>query len=161
MNAIRPLVLAAALATLSACATAPAPLRGDFASQSPQVQASPVRWGGMILSVEPGREQTCFELLSRPLDASARPRLVDESDGRFVACRAGFYDPAAFAAGRHLTVTGRLDGEVQRQVGEHSLRLPRVAADVIYLWPERVEIHVRSHPGFWGPYYGPRYWWWW
>ena len=87
----------------------------------------------------------------------APPSTPDESAGRFLACRSGFYDPAIFAPDREVTVTGRIDGYETRRIGEYDYRYPRVAADVIYLWPERREVDVYHHSPFW-PVYRP-YWW--
>lgn len=134
----------------SGCATIPRPLQGEFAASTPADAPSTgnaVRWGGEIIEVRPRADATCFEILSRELGASARPRLGDTSGGRFLACRAGFYDPAIFRQGRELTITGRIDGSEETLVGEYRYRLPRVAAEVIYLWPERVE-----REPYWAPY---------
>ena len=152
-------------AVLSGCATAPQPLRGEFASASPE-QASDalgqtsVRWGGSIIATHPGPTETCIEVLGRELNESARPRLApDESSGRFLACRAGFYDPAIFAEDRDVTVTGRVTGFESRRIGEYDYRYPRVAADVIYLWPERRAIDdYRWHADPFWPGYRP-FWW--
>jgi outer membrane lipoprotein len=128
-----------------------------------------VRWGGEIIKTEPGPQQTCFYLLSRPLDDQARPKAGVEgvTQGRFVACRNGFYDPEVFTRGRELTVTGTLHGIVSQKVGDFDYAYPRVEADVVYLWPKRVAPRPYYGPGFydpfWGPgfgrYYGPGYGW--
>jgi len=162
-------VLAAAL---GACATVPAPLQGQFPPVTPRQAAAggagsneTVRWGGEIISVEPRADRTCFEILARDLDSIARPVTGDPSGGRFLACRNGFYDPEEFKQGREITVVGRLDGTEQAKVGDFDYTYPRVAADTVYLWPER-PIYAYSpyyaYPywgpwGGWGPYWGP-YW---
>jgi outer membrane lipoprotein len=155
-------------ATLTACATAPVVLRGEFAELNPAQSATAphagerVRWGGEIIRVEPGEVSTCFEILSRELDASARPGREDGSQGRFIACRSGFYDPEVFVKGRELTITGTLDGKQLGQVGQFDYTYPKVAADTIYLWPRRPLV-VTQRPAwpfydpFWGPGFGP-YW---
>ena len=160
--------LAAALAlSLAACATVPAPLQGQFAAVAPRdaasAQGEAVRWGGEIINVDPRADQTCFEILARELDASARPVSRDPSAGRFLACRNGFYDPEEFKRGRDMTVVGHLDGSERGKVGEFDYTYPRVAADAIYLWPKR-PMYVASPyyndpwgPWGWGPYWGP--WW--
>ncbi|HEY0180122.1 MAG TPA: Slp family lipoprotein [Dokdonella sp.] len=165
--------LALLAAGLASCATVPAPLQGQYASVMPRDAAKtvdqPVRWGGEIIKVEPKRDATCFEVLARALDASARPTARDPSGGRFIACRAGFYDPEEFERGRDVTVVGRVTGTEQRKVGEFDYTYPHVDADTIYLWPKR-PLYVRSPyyyndpwlyggwgPWGWGPYWGP-YW---
>ncbi len=158
-------VLAVAIATvlMSACATAPKPLAGDFVSQSPATAAPAgqrVRWGGAILSVEPKPDLTCFQVLAHELDLRARPRPGDSSAGRFLACRDGFYDPAVFAEGREITVVGSVAGTETRKIGEYDYTLPRVAAEVVYLWPEPrlADDYWPYYPYYWSPYwYGPPY----
>jgi outer membrane lipoprotein len=137
----RLILLPAALLALVGCATAPTPLQGNFATTGPAdetaaASAQKVRWGGDIIRVDNARDHSCFEVLARPLDASARPLRHDRSQGRFIACRAGFYDPAVFEAGREITVTGTVNGSERRKVGDYDYRYPRVDADVIYLWNE-------------------------
>ena len=161
------LLTAVATLALSACATAPKPLQGQFSLVSPrdsvatQQVGTPVRWGGRIIETKPGQGETCFQMISRPLNASGRPNTTssDASDGRFIACRAGFYDPAVFEAGRGVTFIGKIDGYQNTRIGEYDYRLPKLSADVIYLWPEQRQVDVVPYPyGPWGPGpYGP-YW---
>lgn len=156
-----PLILLA----LAGCATAPKPLQGDFAAAPSQADAAngqKVRWGGEIIRIVNAADRSCFEVLARPLDASARPLRRDRSEGRFLACRSGFYDPAVFEAGRDITVTGTVDGSELRKVGDYDYRYPRVAADVIYLWSEREMVNY-AYPSpwfydpFWRPWWGPSF----
>ncbi|MGE6333624.1 Slp family lipoprotein [Stenotrophomonas sp. NPDC077659] len=170
------LLTAVATLALSACATAPKPLQGQFSVVSPrdsvatQQVGTPVRWGGRIIETQPGQGETCFQIISRPLNGSGRPNTTssDASDGRFIACRAGFYDPAVFEAGRDVTFIGKIDGYANTRIGEYDYRLPKLAADVIYLWPEQRQVDVVPYPygpwgpGPWGPYWGGyRGWGWW
>ncbi|WAC64481.1 Slp family lipoprotein [Pseudoxanthomonas sp. SL93] len=165
---LRIVLLAAAAATLAACATAPKPLQGSFTPvnprdsvAAPQVGA-PVRWGGRIISTTPAQNSTCFQLVSRPLSGTGRPlsSAPDATDGRFIACRAGFYDPAVFTEGREVTFVGRIEGYESTRIGEYDYQLPRMAADVVYLWPEVREVDV-VYPYYRDPFYwGPRWGWW-
>lgn len=155
---------------LGACATAPKPLQGAFTPVTPRDAVAsgqvsgPVRWGGRIVETVPGQENTCFQLISRPLGGSGRPlsSAPDATDGRFIACRAGFYDPAVFTEGREVTFIGRVDGVESTRIGEYDYRLPRMTADVVYLWPEVREVEVRPYP-YYDPFWGPRWgrWGWW
>lgn len=155
------LTLALAAAALAGCATIPAPLQGQYSNVSPRDAAAagqpgvPVRWGGRIVSTEPMADRTCFEIVSTGLDATGRPRwAADATGGRFIACRAGFYDPAIFQADREVTVTGVVGGYETRRVGEYDYRFPRVDANVVYLWPIREHVDVVTHP-----IPSPWYWW--
>jgi len=96
---------------LSACVTQPKPLQGAYAETTPEAAmqgdstGAAVRWGGRIVSVEPRADSTCFEMISSKVGADARPSASrDNSNGRFLACRAGFYDPAVFEQGREVTL---------------------------------------------------------
>ena len=162
-----PLIPLALALTLGACVTTPAQLQGQFSTVQPeqaaaqQLPAETVRWGGKIVDVHTEKLYTCFEIVGAPLDSSGRPRQVDDSNGRFLACRNGFYEPEVFATGRELTISGRIDGYETRKIGDYDYRYPRVAADVVYLWPERREYdHHHYDPwgwGYWGwgtPWYG-------
>jgi len=159
----RTLFLVASAALLSACVSQPKPLQGTFTETTPSAAmqgesiGAAVRWGGRIVAVEPRADSTCFEMISSNLDSGARPtRDIDASSGRFIACRAGFYDPAVFEANREVTFTGRIDGYETRRIGEYDYRLPRVAADVVYLWPLRTATSAYPPP-FYRPYYSPFY----
>jgi outer membrane lipoprotein len=150
---------------LAACATQPVPLQGRYAAITPHDAAArdstgaPVRWGGRIVAVEPKQDRTCFEMISTRLDASGRPyRASDEVGGRFIACRTGFYDPALFEKNREVTFAGRIDGYEVRKIGGYDYRFPRLAADVVYLWPVRDRVDVVERPwpywrGGWGWWY--------
>lgn len=166
---IRPLVpavpakhlgLALLACALGACATVPTPLQGQFTAVSPRDAAASgghgeaVRWGGEIIGVDPRANQTCFEILARDLDTQARPVARDPSDGRFLACRSGFYDPEEFKRGRDITIVGQLDGTEHAKVGDFDYTYPRVAANAIYLWPKRP---LYAATPYYDPWYGP--WW--
>lgn len=166
MPMYKTMALAAMTATLAACATIPQPLQGTYTdistmqAQQGGAGGTKVRWGGEIIKTEPGPQETCFYLMSRPLDSEARPAMRSESEGqgRFVACRTGFYDPEVFSRGREVTVTGTLHGTVSQKVGEYDYAYPRVEADVVYLWPKRVAVAAYPYyDPFWGPGWGP-YW---
>ncbi|MBD8873999.1 Slp family lipoprotein [Rhodanobacter sp. DHB23] len=160
----RPLALVAGVALLGGCATMPQPLQGNYANvtstsaQQGGASGTRVRWGGEIIKTEPGAQETCFYILARPLDGQARPEpgSAGDSQGRFVACHSGFYDPEVFTRGREMTVTGTINGTVSKKVGEYSYPYPRVEADVVYLWPKRpIYVGTPYPPGFYDPFWGP------
>lgn len=155
-------VLALATLLIAGCASQPKPLQGEFSQITPNGAISSdstgamVRWGGRIVRTEPLANRTCFEVMSTRLNTYARPYwATDDVGSRFIACRAGFYDPALFQANREVTFTGRIDGYETRRIGQYDYRLPRVAADVVYLWPVRERVDVLTRPAPW-PWWG--YW---
>lgn len=150
----KPFAIALLSVVLASCASVPVPLQGQFSRTLPRdasASGEAVRWGGEIIKVEPKADATCFEILARELDATARPSSRDESGGRFIACHSGFYDPEEFERGRDLTVVGHVTGTDHGKVGEFDYAYPHVAADAVYLWPKR-PLYVRS------PYYDPWMW---
>jgi len=154
---MRPALRLAAVASclaLTACVTAPKPLQGEWGALTPQAAGDAdvgtgVRWGGRIVDVLPAEDRTCFDLIAQPLAANGSPDGSDISRGRFRACRAGFYDPAIFQPNREVTFTGRIEGFNSVRVGEFSYRQPRVAADVVFLWPERRDVDVVVERVWW------------
>lgn len=144
------------------CATAPAPLTGDFPEIHPdQVTErsidARVRWGGNIIDTRPGEQETCIEVLARDLARDQRPQSATPARGRFLACRDGFQDPAVFSSGRDITVVGRLTGFVTGKIGEFEYTYPKVDANVFYLWAAQPDIaHYYADPWWYDPWW-PRY----
>lgn len=155
------LLIGGAAMALGACASIPAPLTGTFRDVKPAAAATAngaqVRWGGRIIETAPGPDQTCIYAMARPLDRTARPTESGDSLGRFVACRAGFYDPEIFAKGRAITVTGTLDGTVTRKVGDYNYPYPKIDANNVYLWPVQQQIARNYYDPFYDPFWGPRF----
>jgi len=156
---------ASMLLLAAACARPPTALRGSFAplgveqARAGAPAGTRVRWGGEIVSTTPGRNETCLEVVSKPLDRQAHPERADETEGRFIACAPGFYDPAIYAARREVTVVGTLQAPVRRRIGEYDYTFPAVQADTIYLWrpPEPrgsyYDPWLEPYWG-WGPFWG-------
>ena len=129
---------------LAGCATVPAPLAGnDFAATTPQqavaqnASGQRVRWGGEIIKVEPR---------------------ADRGQGRFVACKQGFLDPAEYPMGRDVTVVGAIDGSERHKVGDYDYTFAKVDASEVYLWPKRADYPPGYYDPFWGPCYGDPFW---
>lgn len=162
-RALRATAVFVATAALSGCVTLAEPLRGEVSALRADEAAASVdagarvRWGGVLVRTEPQQARTCFEVLSLRLDPSGRPvRDTDEAQGRFLACRTGFYDPALFAEGREVSFVGRIDGVELRRIGDYDARLPRIEADVVLLWPRRSPVEVVPVPARPWPWWG---WW--
>jgi outer membrane lipoprotein len=157
------LVLLLSTLLLSGCAAtvpevishAPAvPVSARQASEAPTTHlGKTVRWGGDIVAVDNRRDATWVEVLSRPLDGDYQPDPQQPAGTRFLARMEGFIDPAEFAAGRLLTVVGRLDGSREQAIGEYPYRYPIVEVRVHHLWPVQREAR---HPPYWyDPWHGP------
>jgi outer membrane lipoprotein len=153
---------------LSACTTVPEQLQGEYAPLTPKNTTdsnlqTQVRWGGVILETRPEDGYTCFEILSRQLQTSMQPKNADQSEGRFIACKPGFYDPEVFEKGREVTLTGKILHIDVRKVGEYDYHFPVVDIGFMTLWPKRrnpiyYDFHGPYRPYYWHyPYYGRYY----
>ena len=155
------IILLASLVT--ACASVPQPLVGEFPSLEPQqakqlAQNQNIRWGGVIIAVNPQQDSTCLEILGKPMDTKQRPINEDGTIGRFIACKNQFLDPAVFAEGREVTVTGPIRQIEERLIGEFVYSYPIIDATTIYLWAERTD-RVSYYTGgfYYWPFYTPYY----
>ena len=160
-NALLSVMAAAGACVLAACVTVPKELQGEFAALSPAgVQpdqiGSSVRWGGVLVDTRNEKDRTCFEVVSRALDSSMRPRDEDSTTGRFIACTAGFHDPQVYAEGREVTVTGQIQGLETRKIEEFDYRYPVLEITDLVLWDERPDVVVYDR--FYDPFYYPYYW---
>lgn len=152
-------IISVVMLSLSACATMPLPInQGTFSDETPSMALEQeaigkrVRWGGLIISVTPSGEKTCFEVLSRPLDSDGEPKPEDTTEGRFIACSGQFLDPAAYPAGRHLTISGTIQPAAICKIGDHERRCPQANIVALHLWPKREQhFHAPYHSDpFWG-----------
>jgi outer membrane lipoprotein len=156
--------MAALVTFLGGCAPAVLRTEGALSSITPNEAAVEphtgelVRWGGVIAATNPQEKETCFDVISKPVDARFRPRDTDETLGRFRACAPGFYDPGIYEPGRLVTVVGALRGTVPAQVGDYTLDYPLVAADTVYLWKPVEQKVYYPYPTFWFGYPYFYYW---
>jgi outer membrane lipoprotein len=109
------------------------------------------------------KEGTRIEILQLPLDSSLKPtRDLTKSQGRFVAMRKEFLDPATIPSGTFITVTGEVAGSVTLPLDEMEYLYPIVEIKNLRVWPAVEEGPPRLHPymvpgPYWGPYWHP-YW---
>ncbi len=156
--------------TLAACATGvPQAIREPAPGNITVAQArdagerlvgSTVRWGGTIAGVENRSAETWIEIVERPLDSSGQPRETDRTGGRFLARISGFLDPAIYAKGRDITVSGTLLAPVARTIGEYPYAFPVIQTEQIHLWPKASPApspHYYYDPFWPDPWYPWRY----
>ncbi len=96
-----------------------------------------VRLGGLIINTENREEETVFEILQKPLNWRGRPKLGDESDGRFMVVFDGFLDEAIYHSDRPVTVVGEVMGTKTGKIGEKAYHYPLLSGKDIRLWEER------------------------
>lgn len=121
-----------------------------------------VRWGGVIVDVENEQHFSLVQVLLYPLNSYGRPKLDKPNEGRFLIKSSDFRDPAVYEKDTELTVAGTLIEDVERKIGNKTLRLPVIAANVIHLWPKYEPQDDYGYPGYgfggfgygYYPYYG-------
>ena len=134
---------------------AAAPLQGEFTAITPREAVdrdstgAMVRWGGRIVQIEPQRQP---HLLRDDLDHGWTPTAARTGRPTTSAAASSPAAPASTTRrcsrpNREVTFTGRIDGYENRRIGEYDYRFPRVAADVVYLWPVRERVDVITRPG--------------
>ncbi|MBK8162957.1 MAG: Slp family lipoprotein [Gammaproteobacteria bacterium] len=129
------------------------PMVAEVRVDAQQFIGAHVRWGGTIAAVENRESETWVEVVARELDGSGQPRMTDRSAGRFIAVIDGFLDPALYAEEREITVSGVVEDEVTRKIGDYDYAFPRVRVNNYLLWPPRPEYDPRNYPPPW--YYDP------
>ena len=126
-------LIAICLLFLSACSNLPPaiedpPLYDISYSQATQNIArfkdAPVRWGGVVIDVENEQNFSLVQILYYPLNSYGRPRLDKPNEGRFLIKSPEFLDPAVYTKDSEITVAGILKGDVERKVGNKTLRFP-------------------------------------
>jgi len=96
-----------------------------------------VIWGGEVVESRNLAHSTELVVLGRPLNTSQRPLPGRPQQGRFIVRYPGYLETMAYQPGRLVTIEGHLADRQQRRVGQAEYLYPVVAADSIYLWPER------------------------
>ncbi|MCS6896793.1 MAG: Slp family lipoprotein [Nitrospira sp.] len=113
--------------------------------------------GGIVLTAKRTAEWTELEILQLPRKEgriSAQDRL--RSEGRFLAVREEFLDPASVPPGTPITVIGTVKGSVTRRLDETDYLYPLLEVKHLIDWNTvEVEDSGLSPALLYGPYYYP------
>lgn len=122
-----------------------------------------VTLGGKILTAKRLKEGTRIEILQLPLTSSLKPILdLSKSQGRFVAIKKEFLDPATLPPGTFVTISGEVAGSMTLPLDETEYTYPVVDIKNVRVWPKdedgppRIRPYMGPNP-YWGPYWSP-YW---
>ena len=124
-----------------------------------------VLFGGKVLGAKRLKEETRIEILQLPLDSSFNPtRDLTRSQGRFIATKKEFLDPATIPSGTFVTVSGEVAGFVILPLDEMEYTSPVLEIKNLRTWPTDEERPPRLRPypymgpgPYWGPFWYP-YW---
>ena len=92
--------------------------------------------GGKIIETLVNPEYSEITVLQLPLGGGDRPRIEDQSKGRFLIRAKQLLDPAVYTEGTAMTVVGKLVGKETRKVGEFKYVYPVLEPLEIKLWPK-------------------------
>jgi outer membrane lipoprotein len=160
---MKKILLVTSLLLISACSSIPEKLQlseGTSLTNYTTVRALPaahlgekVRWGGVIAKVENKSEQTMVEVVHLDLDRSARPKVSNDTPGRFRVYFPGLLDPVIYKQGKSITFTGQLSSVEAGTIGEQAYQFPVVKGDAVYLWKHKQQLDVRLvNDPFWSLY---------
>jgi outer membrane lipoprotein len=166
------LLLSASIA-ISACSSVPQSLRvdenvsltaiGDVRANPGENNGRKARWGGVIAKIENLADKTMVEVVSMELNSSSRPKVSNETEGRFRVYVNGLLDPIIYQVGKNITVLGETAGTEMGKIGEHEYQYPLLNSSSVYLWKDvEQNNHHLAHdslwfrPQLWG-FYSPRY----
>jgi outer membrane lipoprotein len=121
-----------------------------------------VTFGGKVLTAKRLKEGTRIEILQLPLTSALSPLMdLSKSQGRFMATKKEFLDPATIPSGTFVTITGEVAGSVILPLDETDYTYPIVEIKTLRVWlkeeePPRIRPYIGPSP-YWGPYWSP-YW---
>lgn len=118
-----------------------------------------VMLGGTVIKGKRTKEGTELEVLQRPTGEEGRlteDRL--QSEGRFLAVRESFLDPASLPEGTPITVIGTVKGAATRQLDESDYVYPILDVNHIIDWKSLAARRPISPGLYYGSYYPPFGW---
>ncbi|KMT65275.1 Slp family lipoprotein [Catenovulum maritimum] len=117
------------------------------------------RWGGVIAKIDNLSGETMLEIVHFEAHSSTKPKVTDNSIGRFRVYVKHFLEPSIYKEGRLISALGTIAVSEQDKIGEQDILYPVIKDAKIYLWPivkERQE-HDHWRDPFW-PYSSNWYW---
>ena len=105
----------------------------------------PVRLGGLVIDVENKEKYSLVQVLFFPLNRSGEPQVDQTSGGRFVIKSPDFFDPIIYTKSRKITVEGILNGDIERTVGERTIKVPLIQSSATHLWPHERIFNQNGH----------------
>ena len=113
--------------------------------------------GGVVITAKRTEDRTEIEVLQLPAEAggpSTTERL--RSEGRFLAVREEFLDPATVPPGTPITVVGVVSGSTTRPLDDSEYTYPVLDIKHLTDWSAVASQHSGgSAAAYYGPYYSP------
>ena len=112
--------------------------------------------GGNVIKAKQTEAGTEVEILQLPTEKEGT--LTEErlrSEGRFLAVREQFLDPASLPQGTPITIIGTVKGETTRQLDESDYTYPILEVKHIIDWKSIAAQRRRDRNPYYGAYYPP------
>jgi outer membrane lipoprotein len=111
--------------------------------------------GGVVISAKRTKDQTEIEILQLPTEGGA-PSTTDRlrSEGRFLAVREEFFDPASVPPGTPVTVIGVVKGSTTRPLDDSEYIYPILDIKHFTDWSV---VAAQQSGGSTAAFYGPQY----
>ncbi len=131
----------------------------DLKSAPGEYVGRTVMIGGNVIRAKRTEAGTEVEVLQLP-SAKDGPLTEDRlhSEGRFLAIREAFLDPASLPEGAPITVIGTVTGETTRQLDETEYTYPVLEVKHIIDWNSVASQRRRDRSPYYGHYYPPYGW---
>lgn len=112
--------------------------------------------GGTVIRAKRTEVETEVEVLQLPTEKDG-PLSDDRlrSEGRFLAVRTTFLDPASLPQGTPITVIGTVKGEITRALDESDYTYPVLEVQHIIDWNSIASQRRRDRSPYYGAYYPP------
>lgn len=113
--------------------------------------------GGVVISAKRTKDQTEIEILQLPTEGG-EPSTTDRlrSEGRFLAVREEFLDPASMPPGTPITVIGVVKGSTTRPLDDSEYSYPILDIKHLTDWSAvAAQQSGGSAAAFYGPHYSP------
>ena len=113
--------------------------------------------GGVVISAKRTKDQTEIEILQLPTEGG-EPSTTDRlrSEGRFLAVREEFFDPATVPPGTPITVIGVVKGSTTRPLDDGEYSYPILDIKHFTDWSRVASQRSEgSAAAFYGPHYSP------
>lgn len=121
----------------------------DLAAAPDSYQGKLVLFGGEVLKAKRLKKGTQIELLQLPLDRDERPILDRQrSQGRFLAIRQEFLDPATMVKGTTITIVGEVSGAQTEPLDDVEYRYPVLIVKYLHPWPAQSYGYATPRPRF-------------
>ncbi len=128
----------------------------DLKSSPREYVGRTVMIGGNVIKAKRTEAGTELEILQLPTEKEGT--LTEErlrSEGRFLAVREQFLDPASLPQGTPITVIGTVKGETTRPLDESEYTYPILVVKHIIDWSSIASQRRRDRSPYYGAYYPP------